>query len=74
MSTDYEFQGWLGHSPDSVNGNMKWGSFEPKTWEEDDVDIKITHCGICGADCHALRSGWGATPYRKFPSLSFVSW
>lgn len=65
MSTDYKFQGWLGYTPDSVNGKMEWGSFEPKKWEEDDVDIKVTHCGICGSDYHMLRSGWGETPYRK---------
>ncbi|RSL73941.1 hypothetical protein CEP51_011704 [Fusarium floridanum] len=63
MSTHYEFQGWLGHSPDAINGKMEWGPFEPKKWEEDDVDIQITHCGICGSDLHMLRSGWGETPY-----------
>lgn len=52
---------------------MKWGSFQPKKWEEDDVDIKITHCSICGADCHSLRSGWGATPYRKLILYSICS-
>jgi D-arabinose 1-dehydrogenase-like Zn-dependent alcohol dehydrogenase len=63
MSADYEFQGWLGHTADSVNGKMEWGSFEPKKWTEDDVDIEVTHCGICGSDLHMLRSGWGPTPY-----------
>ncbi|CAG9988310.1 unnamed protein product [Clonostachys byssicola] len=63
MSPAYEFQGWLGHSPDAANGSMKWGPFEPKRWEEDDVDIEISHCGICGSDIHVLRSGWGETPY-----------
>lgn len=63
MATDYEFQGWLGHSPDSVNGKMEWGTFEPKKWTEDDVDIQVTHCGVCGSDLHMLRSGWGPTPY-----------
>lgn len=48
--TDYKFEGWLGHSPDSVHGKMEWGSFEPKKWTEDDVDIQVTHCGICGSD------------------------
>lgn len=67
MPINYEFQGWLGYSPDAINGKMEWGSFEPKQWEADDVDIKITHCSICGADCHMLRSGWGEIPYRKFP-------
>ncbi|KAM5343212.1 hypothetical protein ACJ41O_014178 [Fusarium nematophilum] len=61
--SDYEFQGWLGHSPDAANGKMQWGTFEPKKWEDNDVDIQITHCGVCGSDLHTLRSGWGETPY-----------
>lgn len=64
MTTDYTFQGWLGHAPNSVDGNMEWGTFEPKTWKEEDVDIQITHCGICGSDLHTLKSGWGETNYR----------
>ena len=56
--TDYKFQGWMGLSPDAVNGKMEWQSYEPKNWQETDVDIKVTHCGICGSDLHTLRSGW----------------
>lgn len=63
MSTSYKFQGWLGLDPSSVKGNMKWQGYEPKTWEETDVDIKVTHCGICGSDLHTLRSGWAPTIY-----------
>jgi D-arabinose 1-dehydrogenase-like Zn-dependent alcohol dehydrogenase len=55
---DYKFEGWLGHDVDSVNGKMTWGEFEPKQWEENDVDIQITHSGVCGTDVHTLRSGW----------------
>lgn len=44
-STDYKFQGWLGLDKDSAKGKMVWQGFEPKPFEEDDVDIKITHCG-----------------------------
>lgn len=61
--TDYTFQGWLGLSSEAVDGKMEWGTFEPKTWTEDDVDIQITHCGVCGSDTHTLRSGWGETKY-----------
>ncbi|KAL4796605.1 chaperonin 10-like protein [Aspergillus venezuelensis] len=43
---------------------MYWGVFESKTWTEDDVDIEVTHCGICGSDIHMLRSGWCPTDYR----------
>ncbi|PRP87762.1 zinc-binding alcohol dehydrogenase [Planoprotostelium fungivorum] len=52
-----------GLDKDSHKGNLVWKEFEPKTWEETDVDIKITHCGICASDVHTLSSGWGPTPY-----------
>ncbi|KAG0652922.1 NADP-dependent alcohol dehydrogenase VII [Hyphodiscus hymeniophilus] len=63
MATDYKFQGWMGLDKNASKGEMKWQEYEPKTWTEDDVDIKITHCGICGSDLHTLRSGWGPTLY-----------
>ncbi|KUJ18040.1 GroES-like protein [Mollisia scopiformis] len=63
MAAPYKFQGWLGLDKDATKGKMVWQEYEPKTWTEDDVDIKITHCGICGSDLHTLRSGWGATLY-----------
>ena len=58
MATDYKFQGWLGFDKNAAKGEMKWQEYEPKTWTEDDIDIKVTHCGICGSDLHTLRSGW----------------
>ncbi|KAF1351375.1 putative NADP-dependent alcohol dehydrogenase C 2 [Delphinella strobiligena] len=63
MSTDYKFEGWLGKDASAIEGKMEWGQFEPKKWDEDDVDIKISHCGICGSDLHTLKSGWGPTAY-----------
>ncbi|KAK3320399.1 chaperonin 10-like protein [Cercophora scortea] len=60
---EYKFEGWLGYDSSAAQGNMIWGEYEPKPWEETDVDIKITHCGVCGSDIHTLRSGWGPTDY-----------
>ncbi|EPS26266.1 NADP-dependent alcohol dehydrogenase 7 [Penicillium oxalicum] len=62
-STEYKFEGWMGLNKEAAQGNMVWQQFEPKPWEETDVDIKVTHCGICGSDMHTLRSGWGPTNY-----------
>lgn len=73
MSTDHKFQGWLGLDKDSVKGKMVWKGYEPKPFEETDVDIKITHCGICGSDIHTLRSGWGATDYPVCKLLSLAT-
>lgn len=56
--TDYTFQGWQGQDKASADGQMVWAEFQPKTWEENDVDIRITHCGVCASDVATLRSGW----------------
>ncbi|KAL4789009.1 hypothetical protein BDV19DRAFT_395454 [Aspergillus venezuelensis] len=52
----YKFEGWLGHTPDSMHGKMERGALEPKVWEEDDVDIRFMNCGVCASDIHTLKS------------------
>lgn len=42
---------------------------ELKTWDEDSVEMDITHCGICGSDVHTLDSGWGPSDYPVVVSL-----
>lgn len=37
--------------------------YESRALGADDVEIKISHCGICGSDIHSLDSGWGPTTY-----------
>ena len=73
MATDYKFQGWMGLSPEAAEGKMEWQTFEPKAFQEDDVDIQITHCSVCGTDIHTLRSAWGPAKYRENTLSSLVS-
>ncbi|CAZ80020.1 unnamed protein product [Tuber melanosporum] len=64
MSTEYSFKGWVGSSNDCIEKqNLVYKDIEPKRFTEDDVDIRITHCGICGTDVHTLTNGWGFTSY-----------
>lgn len=58
MATDYKFEGWVGKDKSSAEGKMVWTEYEPKPWEETDIDIKIEYSGICGSDIHTLSSGW----------------
>ncbi|KAI9927142.1 hypothetical protein ASPWEDRAFT_122345 [Aspergillus wentii DTO 134E9] len=58
-----KFEGWMGLDRDSAKGKMVWQKFQPKAWEESDLDLRITHCGICASDLCVLRSGWRPTPY-----------
>ncbi|KAG7385830.1 hypothetical protein PHYBOEH_008881 [Phytophthora boehmeriae] len=37
--------------------------YESRPLGVDDVEIKISHCGICGSDLHHLDSGWRPTLY-----------
>ncbi|EGP87295.1 unnamed protein product [Zymoseptoria tritici ST99CH_1A5] len=63
MAGETKFEGWCGLDKNSADGNLKWQAYDAKVWEETDVDIEISHCGVCGSDLHTLRSGWGETPY-----------
>ncbi|KAF1816028.1 GroES-like protein [Eremomyces bilateralis CBS 781.70] len=64
---DYMFDGWTRSSPGSgrlmarfeIDGHMKWESYEPKPFTDTDIDIAISHCGVCGSDISSLRSGIG---------------
>ncbi|KAI8985204.1 chaperonin 10-like protein [Pilobolus umbonatus] len=34
-----------------------------KTFNDDDVEMDITHCGICGSDVHIVDCDWGPTDF-----------
>ena len=63
MGSEYKFEGWQGLDKSSAEGNMVWKDYQPKPFDDYDVDIKISHCGVCGSDIHTLRSGWGQSMY-----------
>ncbi|KAM0511029.1 hypothetical protein ACHAPE_010290 [Trichoderma viride] len=42
---DTKFEGWVALDKSAAEGNMAWQAYDPKPWEETDIDIEITHCG-----------------------------
>ena len=38
----------MGLDKESAKGKLVEQEYEPKPFEETDVDIEITHCGVCG--------------------------
>jgi D-arabinose 1-dehydrogenase-like Zn-dependent alcohol dehydrogenase len=36
---------------------------ELRQWDDDSVEIDVTHCGICGSDVHTLNESWGPTAF-----------
>lgn len=51
-----EVNGWICSTHSKT---LEKGTLPLKEWTEDDVDIKISHCGVCGSDIHTLTGGWG---------------
>lgn len=52
----------------AVESKQKWSdfrriSYKPKRFEEYDIDIEITHCGVCASDLHTINAGWGPPDY-----------
>ena len=52
MATDYKFEGWMGKDASSVDGKMVWQGYEPKPFDDTDIDIKISHCGVSIFESH----------------------
>ncbi|KAK1946581.1 NADP-dependent alcohol dehydrogenase C 2 [Phytophthora citrophthora] len=58
-------------APRTIKALACFGKSEPvQPWEyesrplgAEDVEIKISHCGICGSDLHVIDSGWKPTLY-----------
>jgi alcohol dehydrogenase (NADP+) len=57
------FTGWVAHSPSAINNQLEWTTFTPKHFQPTDIEIAITHCGLCGSDIHHLNNGWGRSSY-----------
>ncbi|GME75102.1 unnamed protein product [Ambrosiozyma monospora] len=54
-------------SPETWSSVKKF-EFTPKPFEEEDIDIKIETCSICGSDAHSARNGWGK-PNAQYPMV-----
>ncbi|KAF8916951.1 hypothetical protein BGZ58_005173, partial [Dissophora ornata] len=53
--TTVSFNGWAS-SGDTI---LKKFSYHPRPIGPKDVEIEISHCGICGSDIHTITGGWG---------------
>ncbi|KAL7412872.1 NADPH-dependent alcohol dehydrogenase [Mrakia frigida] len=51
-------QGYAIHDT-SKPTEFKLISYDLKTAEDNDVDIAIEYCGVCGSDVHTITAGWG---------------
>ncbi|KAM5347385.1 hypothetical protein ACJ41O_010390 [Fusarium nematophilum] len=59
MGYPQTFTGFCVDSPATWNQFHK-AELKPKPFSDEDVDIEIECCGVCGSDVHTITGGWGA--------------
>ncbi len=55
-----------------AKGALEPFAFEPGRIRENEVEIEVTHCGICHSDVHMLDNDWGMTAYPFVPGHEIV--
>ena len=48
----------------SAKAKIEPFEFEPGPLGNEDVELRVTHCGICHSDCAMIDNDWG---YSQFP-------
>jgi uncharacterized zinc-type alcohol dehydrogenase-like protein len=56
----------------SKNGALKPFVYEPAPLGPHDVEIRISHCGICHSDVHLVDGDWGVGRYPMVPGHEIV--
>ena len=53
-------------------GRLEKFEYEPKPLAPFDIEIKITHCGICHSDIHLIDNDWQLSEYPLVPGHEIV--
>ncbi|KAF9953711.1 hypothetical protein BGZ70_000143 [Mortierella alpina] len=64
------FTGWA-VVPNGKGILQKWG-YHPRPLAAEEVEILITHCGVCGSDIHFASEGWAAIERPAIPGHEIV--
>ena len=46
--------------------------FDPGELKDDEVEVKISHCGVCYSDIHLIDNDWGFSKYPFIPGHEIV--
>eukprot|EP00029_Vermamoeba_vermiformis_P011410 TRINITY_DN626_c0_g1_i1.p1 TRINITY_DN626_c0_g1~~TRINITY_DN626_c0_g1_i1.p1 ORF type:complete len:348 (-),score=75.36 TRINITY_DN626_c0_g1_i1:42-1085(-) len=69
MSSEQQFKAWAAFEP---KGQLSEWSYTPRPLGPHDIEIDITHCGMCATDLHRIDSGWGPSKYPLVPGHEIV--
>jgi uncharacterized zinc-type alcohol dehydrogenase-like protein len=61
-----------GYAAPKKSAPLESHSYEPAPLGPHDVDIDITHCGICHSDVHLIDDDWGLSKYPFIPGHEII--
>ncbi|MCP4684402.1 MAG: NAD(P)-dependent alcohol dehydrogenase [bacterium] len=61
-----------GFAATKAGGKLEPFKYDPTPLGPDDVEIEITHCGICHSDIHLVNNDWGISEYPLLPGHEIV--
>lgn len=57
---------------DKKGAQLEPYSYEPGPLGANDVEVTVTHCGICHSDVHLIDNDWGLSAYPLIPGHEIV--
>ena len=60
-------QDFKAYAASRPNGPLEPFSFDPGPLQAEEVEIKVTHCGLCHSDLSMLDNEWGMSQYPFVP-------
>jgi len=64
-----QIQGLAAHA---AGAELLTYKYDPGVLHKDDVEIKISHCGICHSDLHLIDNDWGISQYPFIPGHEII--
>jgi uncharacterized zinc-type alcohol dehydrogenase-like protein len=61
-----------GYAAKHAGEELQQWEYDPGTLENHEVEIDITHCGICHSDIHLIDDDWGMSSYPFIPGHEVV--
>ena len=53
-------------------GHLEKFDYDPQTLGPKDIEVQISHCGICHSDIHLIDDDWGLSQYPLVPGHEIV--
>ena len=60
------------YAAQSAKGPLEPFSYDPGALDPEDVEIKVSHCGVCHSDLSMLDNEWGMSQYPFVPGHEVV--